>query len=167
MAAYKNKKLDPDSIKKRVLFQGMRISVDRPKGFTMQGKDKEGKPWTRVYKVDYGFLPRTQGGDGEGVDVFLGPNAAAKEAYWIVQKKDDGSFDEYKVLLGYDSKGAAKASYLDHVPKRFLHSIVSMSVSMMKAMLNKEPSEKLATHLAFLDELNTIIEARGGAYAVS
>lgn len=163
--AYKHKSLDPDTVKKHVVFQGLDIAIDRPKGFVLKGKDKEGKPWTRVYKTDYGFLPKTEGGDGEGVDVFLGPNPKAKEAYWVIQKKHDGSFDEYKVLLGFDSREAAKNMYLAHVPEKFLHSMAAMPVQMMKALLGKEPVEKLATDLAFWDELGNILAAVGGIHA--
>lgn len=165
MASYKKKSLDPNSIKKHVVFQGMRVAVDRPKGFVLHGKDKEGNAWSRTYKVDYGFLPKTEGGDGEGVDVFLGPDPKARESYWATQKKEDGSFDEYKVFLGYASREEAKKTYLAHIPEKFLHSIVAMPVQMMKALLGKQPIEKLATQLAFCDELRKIALASGGVDA--
>lgn len=125
-------------------FRGIPIEVDRPKGHVMTGTSPEGKEWRRVYHVDYGFIPGTQGGDGEGLDVFLGGDEASSESYWILQRKADGTFDEYKVCLGFADGESAKAMYLVHVPKRFFGSMVSMSVEMMKALLGIEPVEEIA-----------------------
>lgn len=130
---------------KTVSFEGMTVKLDRPKGFVQEGKDKDGKPWRRVYQYDYGYIPKTQGGDGDQLDVFLGPDEdTADDAYWVIQKKDDGSFDEYKVFLGFKSRAAAKAAYLAHIPKKYYGGMVAMTVQMMRAMLGKEPAEKLA-----------------------
>jgi hypothetical protein len=145
---------------KTVTFEGMKIRLDRPKGTVQTGTDAEGKPWRRVYKYDYGFIPKTQGGDGEGVDVFLGPDEeAAEDAHWAIQRKDDGSFDEYKVFLGFKNRAAAKKAYEQHIPKKYLGGMISMRVQMMRAMLGHEPVEKLASQVrlqAFWSELSAI-----------
>lgn len=131
------------------LFEGMKVRIDRPKGFEQSGTDENGKPWTRVYKYDYGFLPKTQGGDGEGVDVYLGPNEDAHNAFWVIQKKPDGSFDEYKVFLGFDSKAQAKSAYLAHCPSKYFGGMLAMTVQMMRAMLGHDPAEKVASGFFF------------------
>ena len=139
--------MQPDETKvamKTVDFQGMKIRLDRPKGFVQTGKSKTGKPWARTYLFDYGFIPKTKGGDGDGVDVFIGPDKNDQESYWAIQKKDDGSFDEYKVFLGFGSKAAAKKAYTDHIPAKYLKGMVTVRTNMMKAMLGLEPAEKLA-----------------------
>ena len=129
---------------KTVTFEGMKIRVDRPKGFIQEGTDKDGKSWKRVYRYDYGFIPKTKGGDGEGLDVFLGPDEdAAEDAHWVIQRKDDGSFDEYKVFLGFKNRKVAKKAYLAHIPERYYGGMLSMTVQMMRAMLGQEPAEKL------------------------
>lgn len=149
---------------KTVTFQGLKVRIDRPKGFVQEGKDESGKPWKRVYKYDYGFLPKTKGGDGDGVDVFLGPGQDAHESYWAIQRKNDGSFDEYKVFLGWKSKAEAKKVYGDHIPMRYFGGMVAMPIGMMKAMLGIEPVEKLATvFLGFFSELGGIDDALRGA----
>lgn len=150
-------KVPIDSVKRTVTFQGMRVDLDRPKGFEMTGTGEDGKTWKRVYKLDYGFLPKTDGGDGEGVDVFLGPDSDAHDAYWVIQRKKDGSFDEYKVFLGFKDEKSAKAAYADHIPMKFFGGMVAMRVGMMKALLGKEPLEKIAVQLAFEDELGKIL----------
>lgn len=129
---------------KTTSFQGLTIKIDRPKGFVQRGKDSSGTPWERTYKYDYGYIPRTEGGDGEGVDVFLGPDRAADEAYWVCQMKDhprEGRvFDEYKVFLGFPSKEAAKKAYFEHIPRKYYQSTITMKVPLMRALLGVDPA---------------------------
>lgn len=152
----KFKKQNPDTVKKVENFQGLRIKIDRPKGFVMRGTGKDGKPWERVYQVDYGFLPKTQGGDGEGLDVFLGPFRESTTAFWATQVKEDGSFDEYKLILGARTRKEATKIYTDHIPRRLMKSIVPISVGMVKSLLNQPVLEKTAMLLSFLSELENM-----------
>lgn len=123
----------------RRIFAGIPVVVDRPKGFVQEGKSADGSPWRRVYHVDYGHIPGTLGGDGDGLDVFVGGDETAKEVHWILQRKADGSFDEYKIMLGFADRETAKAIYCAHIPKRFLGSIATMPIEYMKALLGIEP----------------------------
>jgi hypothetical protein len=126
---------DPDTVKKKIRFQGIPVHLDRPKGFVMEGKDSSGKPWRREYKFDYGFIPKTKGGDGDELDVFIGPNKESQTSFWAIQNKPDGSFDEYKVFLGFSSKREATAAYKAHIPADRLSTMLVMGLDMMKAML--------------------------------
>lgn len=146
---------------KIVTFEGMKVRLDRPKGTVQEGVDSQGRPWRRVYKYDYGFIPKTKGGDGEGIDVYLGPDEdLAEDGHWVVQLKDDGTFDEYKVFLGFRNRAAAKKAYLEHTPKKYYGGMVSMTVQMMRAMLGLDPVEKLGSvrFHAFRNELRAILE---------
>lgn len=161
---YKGKACSASSVKKRVEFQGIGICIDRPKGFVMKGTDDNGEPWTRTYKYDYGFIPKTLGGDDDGLDVFIGPDKEAEEAYWAVQKKPDGSFDEYKVFLGFPNRDAAIGCYKDHIPKKLFSGLVTMKVDMMRSMLRINPQgsngmSKAAMFVGFHDELEKIAVA--------
>lgn len=147
------------SAKKVIKFQDIHIHIDRPKGFVQEGKDSSGTPWKRVYKYDYGFIKGTTGGDKEALDVFVGPNKSSHDTFWAIQKKDDGSFDEYKVFVGFSSEKDATEAYVAHIPKKLLAGMMSVPIGMMKALLNKEPSEKTAQHLAFFDELSRLAGA--------
>jgi hypothetical protein len=140
---YKGKPTSPDSVKFTTDFQGIKIKVDRPKGFIMFGKDSKGADWRRKYKVDYGFIPKTLGGDDDGLDIFIGPNAKSKQAFWAVQRKEDGSFDEYKVFLGCDTREEAMEIYRDHIPKKYFGRMITTTVDMMKAMLGEAPEETI------------------------
>lgn len=157
---YNGKPASPDTIKFKTVFQGIPINVDRPKGFIMKGVDKKGNAWARRYHYDYGFIPKTLGGDGDGLDVFIGPKKDAKDAYWVIQRKDDGTFDEYKAFLGFSSKEEAKAVYAAHIPKKLFHGMLTMPLEMMKSMLGKvDPDHQIkrASLLACIEELPRLL----------
>lgn len=163
---YKGEPMSPDSVKFTTEFQGLPIKVDRPRGFIMKGTDSAGKEWKRRYKYDYGYIPKTLGGDGDGLDVFIGPHKKSKHTFWAIQRKDDGSFDEYKVFLGFENRDQATACYRDHIPKKYLKGLVTIHIEMMKAMLGKidpnvdftnERKNKVAMVLALSDELEKIL----------
>lgn len=161
---YKGKPANPDTVKKTVDFQGLSIKVDRPKGFIMFGEDSKGKEWKRKYQVDYGFIPKTLGGDGDGLDIFIGPDKKEKKTFWAVQRKDDGSFDEYKVFVGFNTREEAIKCYAAHIPKKYFGRMMTLSVEMMKAMLGTDPNEvmagtKTAQWSAFFDELHKLADS--------
>lgn len=84
-------------------FRGLPVHIEFYKG---------DKRHNRTLQADYGFIPDTTGrGDGEAVDVYLGENEQAPQAYVVEQLKEDGSFDEFKVMLGFDSLQEAEAVY--------------------------------------------------------
>ncbi len=144
-AVYKGKPVSPDTVKFRTEFQGIPIRIDRPRGLMMIGTDSKGKKWTRRYKYDYGYIPKTLGGDGDGLDVFLGPLKKSPHAFWAVQRKFDGGFDEYKVFLGFDNRDEAMAVYRQHIPKKLLAGMMTMKVEMMKSMLGITPEVAIKT----------------------
>jgi hypothetical protein len=152
---YKGEPAGTDTVKFKVDFQGLPVQVERPRGFIMLGVDAKGKHWSRRYKYDYGHIPRTLGGDNDGLDVFLGPKKNSKHAFWAVQRKPDGSFDEYKVFLGFDNRDEAIAAYRAHIPKSLLAGMMTMRIEMMHAMLGKNPEQhlKVAGYRAMLHEL--------------
>lgn len=157
---YKGAPADVSSVKAKTTFQEIPINLDRPKGFIMMGKDTRGNDWARRYKLDYGFIPKTLGGDGDGIDVFIGPNKKAPLSFWVVQRKDDGTFDEYKVFLGFNNRDEATAAYRAHIPKKYFNGIITMKVEMMKALLGKvNPNEAIhrTAKMAMVDELGWLL----------
>lgn len=99
-------------------FAGLPIVVEWDEGEIRHGKTEEGKEWERIMMAPYGYIKDTVGaGDKEGVDVYLGANENAPNVYVIEQLKDDGSFDEYKSMLGFDTEDEAVDMYCKHYPK--------------------------------------------------
>ena len=114
--------------KPRVHWQGLEIAIENP-----VGSIREGKGWRTKMENAYGYVCRTEGVDGDEVDVYLGPNMdGASTAYIVHQRKagDWKAYDEDKVMLGFDSEADARAAYLKHYDdERFLGPITAMPVA--------------------------------------
>jgi ppGpp synthetase/RelA/SpoT-type nucleotidyltranferase len=105
-------------------FRGIPVVIQWPKGSVRVGEHEDGTPYKTEMKADYGYVPDTvASGDEERLDVYIGPNKDADNAYVIEQLKDNGEFDEYKVMLGYDSLEEAEESYYEHVDESKLGDI--------------------------------------------
>ncbi len=105
--------------KGHVKIHGLDISVENPHGSVRSGVDDNGKPWTTEMQAHYGYLRGTVGKDKDHVDVFIKPGtdpAAVSDKVFVVDQVNPGnrSFDEHKVLMGYDTLSEAKAAYLSN-----------------------------------------------------
>lgn len=98
--------------KGHVTVQGLDITIENPKGSVRSGIDKNGKRWSVTMNNTYGYFKRTTGKDGDHVDVFLGENIHYPRVFVIDQNNEEGSFDESKVMLGFDSAEQAQSDYM-------------------------------------------------------
>lgn len=99
--------------KGHINIQGMDITVENPEGSTRSGKDEDGKVWESTMHGHYGYFKRSEGKDGEQIDVFVGPDPQSQKAYIVDQiNPKTGKFDEHKVVMGVDSEQAARELYL-------------------------------------------------------
>jgi hypothetical protein len=129
---------------KNIDFQGLEISIDRPKGFVQTGTNQGGEGWEREYLFDYGFIKGTEGGDGEDLDVFVGPDADATEVYLVTQNHSDGTFDEYKAFVGFSSEDEALMAYEAHIPTDYFDSITAIPLGALKGIMGLDPLEEAA-----------------------
>lgn len=97
-----------------VTFAGFKITIENAKGSKRYWKDENGKTGYNTMKQHYGYFSNSLGHDGDHVDVFLGDNQDSDKIYVVDQNKKDGSFDESKVMLGFNSKKEAKKAYLSN-----------------------------------------------------
>lgn len=113
--------------KRQTTFDGLQLKIEYDPGEIRAGVNKKtGEKWERKMHASYGYIPRTNGHDGEAVDIYLAKDPKPGAPVVVVhQVKEDGSRDEDKVMLGFESPEAAKAMYLQHVPK---HCFGSMTV---------------------------------------
>ena len=127
---------------KRRTFAGIDVEIENPVGSVRSGKDRLGKPWRVTMKHAYGFIERATGSDGEGLDVFLGDDPKARNAYVIHQNDPHtGRYDEDKVVLGAGSPEAAKSLYLANynTPKFYRSTTIIPIESFRKMLTSAEP----------------------------
>ncbi|MFW9597313.1 MAG: hypothetical protein ACMV0Y_05120, partial [Paludibacter sp.] len=103
-----------DYDKARINLQGYNITLETLKGEQRSGTDSNGKEWAITMNNHYGELDSTTGYDGDAIDVFVGPNPKEGQIFVIDQISTDGSFDESKVMLGFDSAEEARAAYMSN-----------------------------------------------------
>jgi hypothetical protein len=115
---------------------GLDVTVEHPAGSVRKGRAADGTPWERPMSAHYGYIRRTEGADGDQVDVYVGPRPDFGVAYVVDQVDKDGKFDEHKVLLGYTNQLAAKRAYSAHYPAGFkVGKVTAVPVSELRAWL--------------------------------
>lgn len=100
--------------KGKVTIQGLDISIEQPRGSVRSGTDQNGKEWSIEMQNTYGYIGKTKSRDGDHIDVFLGNNPESKTVFVVDQINQDQSFDEHKVMLGFDSIEQAREAYLSN-----------------------------------------------------
>lgn len=98
--------------KGHVTVQGFDITIENPRGSVRSGVAPDGSAWRQTMNNTYGYFKRTKGKDGDQIDVFLGDNPTSSAVFVVDQINPDGSFDEHKVMLGFDTEEQARAAYL-------------------------------------------------------
>lgn len=136
--------------KKQVTVNGLTMKIEYEPGDIRKGTSRDGKTWTRKMYASYGYVPGTKGkaADGDAIDVYVAPAPEDGPVYEIEQqKKDDGSYDESKFMIGWPSADAAKKAYLQHMPQWAFGSI----------------KEVAANARGFATSLNGLAKAAGSA----
>lgn len=131
--------------KASVNVHGFPISIENVKGSERSGVGKDGKPWSVKMPAHYGYFRRSEGADGDHVDVYLGPHLKSPHVFIIDQKNSEtGRFDEHKVGLGFASRKQFEATYLrafsDGKGHKRLGHIAEMDVPTFKEWLKTRPS---------------------------
>ncbi len=102
--------------KGHITINGFKITIENPKGSYRCGTDSNGKKWKIKMNNDYGYFLKTEGYDGDHVDVFLGHDFNSKKIF-VVDQFINGKFDESKVMLGFNDIDVAKQNYLKNYEK--------------------------------------------------
>lgn len=96
------------------------ISIEQPKGSVRSGVDANGKKWETTMQNTYGYIRGTEGVDGDHIDVFLSDDIDGwngRKAFVVDQYNEDGSFDEHKVMLGFNEAAGAETAYFANYDK--------------------------------------------------
>ena len=90
------------------------ITIENPKGSVRSGIDTEGNKWETTMQNTYGYIRGTEGVDGDHIDVFLSNDIDGwngRKVFVVDQYNEDDTFDEHKVMLGFNEADDAEAAY--------------------------------------------------------
>ncbi len=96
------------------------ITIEQPEGSIRRGTDADGKQWESKMHNTYGYFRGTEGVDGDHIDVFLSNDIDGwngRKVFVVDQYNPDGTFDEHKVMLGFNDADEAKGDYLANYEK--------------------------------------------------
>lgn len=96
------------------------VSIEQPKGSVRSGVDASGNKWETTMQNTYGYIRGTEGVDGDHIDVFLTNDIDGwngRRVYIVDQYNEDGTFDEHKVMLGFNDEADAQDAYLSNYEK--------------------------------------------------
>lgn len=143
----------------RTDFQGLPISVENGKGSSRHWTDEAtGETGSTKMEYPYGYVRGTLGLDGDGVDVFIGPDKKSQKVFIVTQMKkpEYKEVDEQKCMLGFNSAKDAKDAYIRHYDspkffggmieldiKEFEDKLMSQKGKLIKSLLKKYLSAKL------------------------
>lgn len=91
------------------------ITIEQPQGSVRKGTDADGKQWESKMNNTYGYIRGAVGVDGDHIDVFLSNDIDGwngRKVFVVDQYNPEGSFDEHKVMLGFNDQDEAKGDYL-------------------------------------------------------
>lgn len=125
-------------------FAGLHVTIENWPG-TARWWQSAGVRGVTIMHHPYGYFTGTIGEDGEGIDVFLGPDPDAPEVYVIHQASppDFREYDEDKVMAGFRSAEEARRAYLDHYDDpRFYGSMTTLPRERLAIYLSSPPSKR-------------------------
>lgn len=108
------------------------ITIENPAGSVRKGVDADGKEWSNTMANTYGYIKGTEGVDGDHIDVFLHSDMDqwnGRKVYVVDQTNTDGSFDEHKVMLGFNDKDEAMSAYLANYDKTWADTHPGLRIS--------------------------------------
>lgn len=126
-------------------FQGLSIEIENERGSYRQGTDDHGKPWRTFMHIKYGRIRKTEGVDGDPVDVYIGPVHDSDNVF-VVHQNDPvtGRYDEDKTMLGFNNSIEAKMAYLRQYDRPgFFGSMDHYNMDEFKRLLRKRKGTKL------------------------
>jgi len=122
--------------KGHVTIQGIDIAIENPAG------SKRNEAWPAL-KHHYGYIKKTKGADGDHVDVFIGNG---EKVFIVDQVNKDGSFDEHKVMLGFNTKMGATKAYNSNYEKGWTGkgAITEMGIDEFRTWLEGDTTKPIA-----------------------
>lgn len=94
-------------------IHGLPIAIENRKGDIRRNKPGSKPEWEVEMPVAYGYFKKSEGYDGDEVDVFVGDHPESDKAF-VVNQQDlkTKKFDEHKVMLGFQNGMEARQAYV-------------------------------------------------------
>lgn len=133
--------------KGKLTWNDIPIAIENPKGSIRTGVGRDGKRWFCEMPAAYGEVRRSEGQDGDPVDVYVGPAHGSKRV-WVIDQvdADTGRSDEHKCLLAFPNKDAAlkayEASFSDGKAKQRIGAVTELSVAEFRDFLKNGDTTK-------------------------
>lgn len=123
--------------KGHVFVSGLPITIETARG-------QRRRPHWPPLAAHYGYIRRTEGADGDKLDVFVGPHPSSQLVFLVDQiRAKSGRFDEVKVLLGFRSREEATTAYRNSYTKGMpVGSITGMTIWQFKNWLEHGDTTK-------------------------
>lgn len=123
------------------------IVIENPDGSIRSGKDDNGNEWTNKITGHYGYFSRTEGKDGDQIDVFVQPGIVnSPPIVFVIDQIDPKTkeFDEHKVIIGPRNPTDAKKLYMANYEKGWqgFGAITPMSKLSLRQWLNDNKRTK-------------------------
>lgn len=134
--------------KGHVTFDGLDLTIENPVGSTRSGTDPNGQDWSVPMTAHYGYMKRTEGADGEHIDVYVAEHPKEGSPVFVFDQHNlgDSKFDEHKVVLGAGTLSAAQdiydAHFSDGQGHRRREGGRQMTVDEFKAWAKSDESKK-------------------------
>lgn len=105
----------------KVSYCGLPITIEYEKGTIRSGVDREGNPWQQEMFHHYGYFDGIMGADGKELDVYYNPDGKSDKIFRVIQLDTlTKEFDEYKIMIGFDTIEDAKQGYLVYYPDKWI-----------------------------------------------
>lgn len=126
-------------LKKVKEFEGLHLKIEQPAGTARMGRG--GKQWRREMGYNYGYIEGTEGVDGDEIDVFFPPHKFWSNKIYVIHQVNptSGTYDEDKLMCGFESEEDAIEAYKMHYPDpdKRLGPITLWNAEELKEILKK------------------------------
>lgn len=122
-----------------VKWNGFELGIEYLPGATRFA----GTPYARKLKSAYGHIRGLLGADKEALDCYVNPKLLKTtpgdypdqgNAFAVFQiDPNDGSFDEMKIMIGWDTIAEAEAAYLTEMPRDRMGKIQTISLDGLRS----------------------------------
>jgi Inorganic Pyrophosphatase/Protein of unknown function (DUF935) len=144
---------DYASASRFVTWKGYKIGIEHEVGSTRFG---------RLMKIAYGYFANHIGADKEALDTYVGPHFSSDKIFRISQVNEDGSFDEYKYGILFETAKQFEKAYKNQMPISFFGGIEECSCNEIDAHHKLNMGEGCKDFAVFWKDFSTatIINAK-------